>query len=124
MDNGQGVVMAAPSSKSRGHSAGRSSKNVPSRTVVSKTTSECWLDIYEAPFFGGRLRRVYGPGTFRRGVRAGSLVVGPNARIMPIAKGETTALYPKQLVADLAKSGLAEKLAHFEVVYAETGAEK
>ena len=51
-------------------------------------------------------------------------MVGPNARIVPIAKGAEVTLKPKQLVADLAKSGLADKLTHFQVVYAETGTEK
>lgn len=111
MELGQGVVMAASARKSR--------SQTPSPTP--KAPSECWVDIYDAPYFGGRLHRVYGPGVFRRTLRAGSVVVGPKAQIVAAPKGAPLALRPKQLVADLARSGLAEKLSHFQVVYAETG---
>jgi hypothetical protein len=47
--------------------------------------SDCWIDLFEAPGFGGKLRRIFGPGlyTHLRGSTAGvqieSAIMGAGA---------------------------------------------
>jgi hypothetical protein len=76
---------------------------------------QCWVDIFEESYFGGRLRRCFadGPG---EGIdlskidlekAGGSLIVGPAASVtVHIRRGSRTmvrTLNPKQIVPDVAK---------------------
>jgi hypothetical protein len=47
--------------------------------------SDCWIDLFEEPSFGGKLRRIFGPGVYTQlrgpsaGVRVESAITGPGA---------------------------------------------
>ncbi|HUB26739.1 MAG TPA: hypothetical protein VL992_15040 [Tepidisphaeraceae bacterium] len=78
--------------------------------MAREFTSGCWVDVYACACFAGKLKRIYGPGRIRIG-RVGSLIVGPDARV--VAAGAS--LRPKQLVPDLDAARWKGKLDSFEV---------
>jgi hypothetical protein len=77
----------------------------PKRVLVGvdEVCDGCWVDVYDRPWFAGRLRRFRGPAVFRDTGQAGSIVVGPNASLVNLAGGQRVTLKPKQLVPNLAE---------------------
>lgn len=76
-------------------------------TIERISDKECWLDVFEASHFGGRMRRYFGP-TQVKPAAAASLIVGPKARVQlqGIRRGRPVMieLKPNHLAPDLAKS--------------------
>lgn len=65
----------------------------------------CWVDVYDGPFFKGKLRRLFGPVHIK--ALGGSVVVGPGARVeLRGLRGKADfvmRLEPNRIVADFAK---------------------
>jgi len=82
--------------------------------------SGCWVDIYEKAWFGGRLRRLQGPGQYPTGAsrRFGSIIVGPGAKVVHLDRQRCATLPPRQVVPNLAAGKLRGKLRTFEIVSA------
>jgi len=70
---------------------------------------QCWMDLFEKCYFGGRMRRLVGPIRVTP-VSAASVIVGPQARVQMVARSGrmkreiVVHLRPKSLVPDLAAS--------------------
>ena len=68
---------------------------------------DCWVDIFDADYFLGRMRRLHGPQKLRH-LRAKSLIVGPKATvILTIFRGSIKSrirLKARLLVPDVTKS--------------------
>ena len=67
----------------------------------------CWVDIYEADHFQGRMRRLFGPQKLRR-PHAKSIIVGPRATVLLSVRRQglesVVKLKAKSVIPDLAKS--------------------
>ena len=72
----------------------------------SESSSDCWVDIFEADYFMGRRRRLQGPQKLRQ-LQAKSLIVGPKATVvLAISKGKKKSvvrLNAKRVIPELAK---------------------
>jgi hypothetical protein len=80
-----------------------------------RTGEQCWVDIFEETYFGGRLRRYFTDGPREEidlsqidmDKAGGSLIVGPAARVtVYFRRGNKTMaqeLTPKQIVPDVSK---------------------
>jgi hypothetical protein len=83
----------------------------------------CWLDIYEGPWFTGKLRRLRGPGHVQdphhKGRVPGSVIVGPNARVARHDLERCAALQPRQIVPEFAKQPFARKLKSVHLLAAD-----
>lgn len=103
--------------------AGRKLKKQPVR-LTAGLPEGCWVDVYELPWFRGRLRRLRGPGRIDdpqgNGASPGSLIVGPAAAVAVLDARRTGALRPRQIVPDLARARLAGKLKTFQIVWASS----
>jgi hypothetical protein len=79
----------------------------------------CWIDLYEGPWFTGKLRRLYGPVELHTAAiddfRQGSMIVGPEAKVVTKHTHTTRLCKPKQLIPDLARFATAGKLEGLEV---------
>ena len=73
----------------------------------TESSSDCWIDIFDADYFKGKRRRLHGPQKIRE-LKAKSLIVGPKAAVvMSISRGKTKSvirLAAKRVVPDLAES--------------------
>jgi hypothetical protein len=88
--------MAKATKKSPKAAGGKSFK-------VIKKVEGCWIDVFEKPWFTGKLKRLRGPGRFGPLARAGSLIVGPTAKVLHLDAHNRPALQPRQIVPELAK---------------------
>jgi hypothetical protein len=72
-----------------------------------KSGRDCWVDVYDTTYFGGKLRRYFGPIELRR-LTGGSVIVGPQAKLQVIARrGQKPVLIdlkPNKIIPDLAAS--------------------
>lgn len=70
-------------------------------------SGDCWVDVFDADYFTGRRRRLHGPQKFRL-LRAGSLIVGPEATVtLSVRRGKKESvitLKSRRVLPDLAKS--------------------
>src|SRR5271155_4111639 len=70
-----GVVMTTAGPEHRKSAARR----------VAKLSGGCWVDLFEGPWFTGKLRRLYGPAEIHKAAiqdfLAGSMIVGPEAKV-------------------------------------------
>jgi len=64
------------------------------RNQPDDAASGCWVDLYSSSYFGGRLKRIYGPNYIRVG-GTGSLIVGPEASILRAGRNPGVNLRPK-----------------------------
>lgn len=81
------------------------------RKSARRTRIGCWVDVFELPYFQGRMLRLHGPGDFdgvvaERGTwPAASMVVGPGAAVMCLWRAKTGQddkwLRPRGTIADL-----------------------
>jgi hypothetical protein len=81
---------------------------------TSQITRGCWIDLFDATSFKGKLRRIFGPAVYlnlrttdpQTSVRFASLIVGPTAYVQLFAQRRpergSTWLMPRQKLADLA----------------------
>jgi hypothetical protein len=60
----------------------------------------CWVDLYEGPWFGGKLRRLRGPADFLKTPQFRSVIVGPQATVVEADKKRGATLRPRQIVPD------------------------
>ena len=74
------------------------------RTEFSRN---CWVDIFEAHDFMGRMRRLFGPRKLRQ-LQAKSMIVGPRATVLLSVRRRgresLVKLAGKRVIPDLAKS--------------------
>ncbi len=74
---------------------------MPRRRYVDKT---CWFDLFDKPYFAGKLRRNFGPVELS-GFSAASAVVGPDAVVEihghRTGKQAVVRLEPRRVIADL-----------------------
>ena len=78
----------------------------------------CWLDIYDGPWFEGRLRRLRGPAAKCDGRGARSAIVGPCAVVIHADGSVCKTLQPGKIIPDLVNSPLKGKLSHFSLAVA------
>lgn len=67
---------------------------------MTKSNEGCWVDVFEKPWFAGKLLRLRGPGRFGPVPRAGSVIVGPNARLIRVGEDPGDPLQPRQIIPD------------------------
>jgi hypothetical protein len=69
--------------------------------------NSCWIDLFDANYFSGKLRRLSGPRKLKQ-LKGKSLIVGPDATVMLSIRREgkdsTIQLDPKRVIPDLGKS--------------------
>jgi len=72
-----------------------------------ESSCNCWVDIFEAHYFMGRMHRLFGPRKMRR-LRAKSMIVGPRATVLLSVRRRSreslVTLAAKRVIPDLAKS--------------------
>jgi hypothetical protein len=73
--------------------------------IESLARRECWVDVYDADHFQGRMRRLVGPKKLRK-VGAKSVIVGPSARVLlnvrRRGRDRVVTLPPRQVIPNLA----------------------
>lgn len=79
------------------------------RSIDRLLKHNCWMDVFEECYFGGRMRRLFGPIRIAP-LPARSVIVGPQARVEMVARPVrmkreiVVQLRPKSLVPDLRAS--------------------
>ena len=72
-----------------------------------ETSCKCWVDIFEALYFMGRMHRLFGPQKLRQ-LHAKSMIVGPRATVLLSVRRRgresVVKLAAKRVIPDLAKS--------------------
>ena len=86
------------------------------RFKTIKKVAGCWIDVFEKPWFTGKLKRLRGPGRFGPLNRAGSLIVGPTAKVLHLDAHNRPALQPRQIVPELSKPRTDGRLRGFLLV--------
>ncbi len=75
--------------------------------IFRKSGRDCWVDVYDTSYFGGKLRRIFGPVDLRR-MSGGSVIVGPGAKVQVLGrrgqKPVVINLKPNRVVPDLSAS--------------------
>jgi len=90
---------------------------------VISVPNGCWVDLYSGTYFAGRLKRIYGPGRIRV-ARIGSLIVGPEAWVVPTGRGRGVNLRPfrsRRIIPDLDTLWRKGKLKSLKVVRVNRG---
>ena len=86
---------------------------------AATNTDGCWIDLFEKPWFGGRLRRLRGPAEFNEanleGAEPGSMILGPDALVMQIDQKSLAGFRPRQIIPELDKLSIAGKLKAFHL---------
>ncbi|HEX4053886.1 MAG TPA: hypothetical protein VHX86_06445 [Tepidisphaeraceae bacterium] len=81
---------------------------------------QCWVDIFEAGCFMGRMRRLVGPRKLRD-LRGKSVIVGPRATVLLNVRREgrdtIVKLPPKRAVPDLSAAVGGAKIRSVTVTY-------
>jgi hypothetical protein len=83
---------------------------------------QCWMDVFEECYFGGRMRRLFGPVRITP-VLARSVIVGPQARVQMVARSSRPKreiilrLRPKSLIPDLSATARGAKIKSATIVY-------
>ena len=76
-------------------------------TPSEPDASGCWMDLYDGPCFGGRVRRIVGPATVPPpnppGKPAGSLIVGPQAVVFAGPQPKCKQFGPGTVLPDVTK---------------------
>jgi len=93
------------------------------RNQPDDAASGCWVDLYSSSYFGGRLKRIYGPNYIRVG-GTGSLIVGPEALILRAGRNPGVNLRPKQIIPDLNTTAWKGKLKSLKVLHMTSGLSK
>jgi hypothetical protein len=80
---------------------------------------QCWVDVFEADYFLGRMRRLVGPRKLRQ-LHAKSVIVGPYATVvLRVRRGGRdvfVTLPPRRVIPDLAASVRGAKIRGATVV--------
>jgi hypothetical protein len=66
----------------------------------------CWMDVFEQSYFGGKMRRLFGPVRIEP-VLARSVIVGPQARVQMIARHRKA---DRQIIVQLRPNSLVPHL--------------
>jgi hypothetical protein len=71
----------------------------------SPSQDQCWIDLFDADCFMGRMRRLVGPRKLRQ-LNAKSVIVGPEAMVVLTVrrggKDHQVTLKPRKVIPDLA----------------------
>ncbi len=86
---------------------------------VNELLDGCWIDVFEKPWFDGKMKRLHGPGRFGPLDEVGSIIVGPAARVMNVDVPMSQAFKPKQLVPEMTMPKTGGKVKGFVLVAAE-----
>jgi hypothetical protein len=85
----------------------------------SPAQDQCWVDVFEADYFMGRMRRLVGPRKLRQLI-AKSVIVGPQAMVvLTVRRGGRdcqVTLKPRKVVPDLAATVRNAKIRGVTVV--------
>jgi hypothetical protein len=72
--------------------------------ATSSTQQSCWVDVFAADYFKGRMRRLVGPRKLRQ-LSAKSIIVGPDAivvlTIRRAGRDSRITLNPRKVIPDL-----------------------
>jgi hypothetical protein len=85
----------------------------------SPRTLQCWVDVYAADYFRGKMRRLFGPQKLRQ-LSAKSVIVGPHAMVVltvrRAGKDVLVKLPPRKAIPSLASTVRGAKIRNAAVV--------
>jgi hypothetical protein len=85
----------------------------------SPIQDQCWVDVFEADYFMGRMRRLVGPRKLRQ-LSAKSVIVGPQAMVVLTVRrrgrDSLVTLHPRKVIPDLTATVRGAKIRNATVV--------